>query len=1840
MSHKDNTPLVIRRYPVLQQVYEALGGTPLYTHHKGDFKAALQIAENECQTSSSVGGTTLAAALTGRGIVRTLQGNCSAALGDLDSAVDMAHPDLPLQMLVYLYIYQATRTRYKLFPDLGPAEARDIQYRFDSVETLQEWQAKTNPLAVAYSTDPPLSVVRLVLRLDQEVTSFPRGRPRSDATFQAVQRVLLSTFDTEYEALELLHPDPGLLGQIRLLRARISARMHGAGEEAMKDVQTAEQLFRTTDDVVGLANIELALGDLVAAPLSSPLVWNAFLAEGTYDTTSYWQIDKAEWEVDSGHIRETMASYQKALDLFASANVRRGMAAARMRLGYVKLLEGMRLIDYELTFAAAKDDFELATALSSEAGDAMAFQLGVAQLALCAIGQGGQPEQTARAASIGSWGCREGSFGFALGIGIFFARIGWRWVNYVGDYERALACFRLAETLFESLQAPLSRIHSIIDQLKVYQMLGDFPSCSRALECALDECIAARHQEPGLAAETTQMARWISIQMLGLATGRAAPHLIERVRGYIQSIRDTHEPSHQEGPLSSLDILQNLFHQLQAGESPSGVEPPLAQEMQQHDPASQITDIFLESQLRDSELYQDLYSGKKAEQEGDIETARALFSRVRSVASSLGSRRHYFDALAYAYEGEFEQAGVAYQQCAAQELGTTAWMERTGLGMALDDDRRRQAASRALSFFCEIGRFNEAQNWLQLLEKSWPDWWKKEGQTWLSLGRIAQVQEGVGNLESALQMYEECISTFEAQRRRLSIDGFKVAFAGDSSTGALFFDYIRTLLKLRKQPDMDGSPRSQQLEAKIFDVAERNKARSLLDLIQGGVAGGISSSDYGPLRRWRRLNAYRTSRCGLLEQELHTDRPDQSKVSALKEDIASVEQLIATAENDMSAAGQPVRSVTAEVSTLGAVCEALPHDMLVLEYMFNRDDLFSWAISSDGMVKLHKSSFPRYWLDRAAKRFHEACKGALQPGTLGKELASELLEPFQELMQHYKRLVIVPHSSLHLVPFHALPLTDNSPLSSSHIVTYLPSVSLLRFLDSREVKDDQSPSVLALGNPSNMSFQDVYGQHHPAHPLPGTRQEVSLIAEILAGSKVFVGDDANSSNLRAHIHDNHSILHLAAHCRLVSEIPLLSSISLANGDELSVLDLLNMQLDVDLVVLSACQTGQGTLTAGNDVVGFSRALLAAGARAVLVSLWPVDDEATCELVRYFYQGVSKGQSFPEALNAAQETLRHSCPLIHPQVSASHEIQAEGNQKGPRAQDHRRIALPRDLQPPESLHPVDYSLPAFWAPFILISGLGQGYSQKTTTKDKQPVTGANNSEPATTLSTRSGWHGGLLTWRIVSNAVKFLLVLVWERILFPSLEALELVERPQREGATRIRWRCVCHSLLANAETERIRANKQTQACGKKFYGDIEGISDADLDDVTQSLFSDTECENKKSDDSVNVPTPARRIPDQGAQAFLIQQTVSKWPVNVPSDLTGLQQAIIKSNDLRLSDPDRDRAHPALLDFQHQADQVIVRTMDGIEVGSQQLPSQGSSANPLNDVLIVAEQLARAQHLLALECETPEEALNHRVETELGLVDNGNRGRIIRPDGSDSVAEQDRVYITLRNKGGGTIYTSVFDVNVAGKISLVSSHSPMGIELPPGRSSTLGCDQFATLLTGIEVTWPKGVPKSQPVSEQLVLVFTDRPVDIRHLANPADRPTTTRGARSNLEQLVYRISYGGSRDLGETPGIASICYDVLQVPFSLHPKVIEPASTPTDTSGQTREEEVEPKVDYSIGEWPGEEAPLPGDEIPAPDANAQWRALPSHPPAAAAAPKVGTTTSVQRTDNAPSPVRPG
>lgn len=196
-----------------------------------------------------------------------------------------------------------------------------------------------------------------------------------------------------------------------------------------------------------------------------------------------------------------------------------------------------------------------------------------------------------------------------------------------------------------------------------------------------------------------------------------------------------------------------------------------------------------------------------------------------------------------------------------------------------------------------------------------------------------------------------------------------------------------------------------------------------------------------------------------------------------------------------------------------------------------------------------------------------------------------------------------------------------------------PLIRVVRESDSQRAADRGVALIRALAGGSPPQSVVV---GNPTGDLRDATEEARQVARAL-GVEPLLGADATVQKVRSAL-EVAPVVHLAAHARFESDSPLDSPILLADGT-LRARALIETSNRADLVVLSACETAVGGSLAAAEVAGLTHALLRAGTRAVIASLWPVDDASTAFLMRTFYRVRSSGGSNASALAMAMRETR-------------------------------------------------------------------------------------------------------------------------------------------------------------------------------------------------------------------------------------------------------------------------------------------------------------------------------------------------------------------------------------------------------------------------------------------------------------------------------------------------------------------------------------------------------------------------------------------------------------------------
>lgn len=330
----------------------------------------------------------------------------------------------------------------------------------------------------------------------------------------------------------------------------------------------------------------------------------------------------------------------------------------------------------------------------------------------------------------------------------------------------------------------------------------------------------------------------------------------------------------------------------------------------------------------------------------------------------------------------------------------------------------------------------------------------------------------------------------------------------------------------------------------------------------------------------------------------------------------------------------------------------------LLEYMLGDHSSAVWVITADRVKMIALP--PRSKIEAAVHTFRAAAESREQPAGLesaARRLYRLLLAPAMPVIGRSGRLIIIPDGILYYLPFEGL-LDRSRHVLEDFTIAYSPSATAYSLMRGakREQPRPAGRELLAFGDPQFPAGGQRPGAAGPAlvrsiyrsagfkfPPLPNSRTEVAGIARLFSPDqqKTYLGLSATKSALFSEKVDSYRCLHFATHAMLDERIPAQCGVALtpdgSKGDDgiLRVNEIVDMKLNADLVVLSACQSGLGRLVRGEGMIGLTRAFLYAGARSVVVSLWKVDDLATSRFMQKFYKHLREGADIPSALRQAK-----------------------------------------------------------------------------------------------------------------------------------------------------------------------------------------------------------------------------------------------------------------------------------------------------------------------------------------------------------------------------------------------------------------------------------------------------------------------------------------------------------------------------------------------------------------------------------------------------------------------------
>ena len=567
---------------------------------------------------------------------------------------------------------------------------------------------------------------------------------------------------------------------------------------------------------------------------------------------------------------------------------------------------------------------------------------------------------------------------------------------------------------------------------------------------------------------------------------------------------------------------------------------------------------------------------------------------------------------------------------------------------------------------------------------------------------LAHLYRNLGDLVNAKHEVEAALGIIETQRANVLSQDLRTSYF--ATVRSTYEFYIDILMQMHRQNPSSGFDRS------AFGVSEKARARSFLELLSEARAKGRDGVDPALLDKEHELSeAINTTaqRQVQLLMEKRTEESDQlcKELDGLVAELAQTRDKIRLAN--------PRAVNVPELLTLDEVQRRLLDDETVLlEYVLGDERSYVWVVTRNSLLSYQLG--PRKEIETAARKLHELIASRQmivgEPVSTRTErqtkvdaeipaqtdLVSKLiLGPLAGKLEK-KRLLVVADGALQYVPFQMLTAPDGGGyLLQKYEIVNLPSASTLALLQS--VAANRKPAsklVAVLADPVfeiddprvSLNINDTRPPRandvHIASRDAGISQDgvqiPRLIAsgaeadEIIAAAPWYtgfkaVGFDANREIVLGSQLANYRIIHFATHGLINSERPELSGIVLSLFDNeghpqngfLRLHDIYNLHLPADLVVLSACSTGLGKDVRGEGLIGLTRGFMYAGASGVIASLWKVDDDATAELMKHFYDALfQKGMTPAAALRYAQLTLSQNKRWQSPYYWAGFVIQGQ------------------------------------------------------------------------------------------------------------------------------------------------------------------------------------------------------------------------------------------------------------------------------------------------------------------------------------------------------------------------------------------------------------------------------------------------------------------------------------------------------------------------------------------------------------------------------------------------------
>ncbi|KAH8647035.1 CHAT domain-containing protein, partial [Tricladium varicosporioides] len=1063
----------------------------------------------------------------------------------------------------------------------------------------------------------------------------------------------------------------------------------GNSEKASSMLSDMYRTYLERNDIIGAANCKLIQGDKVLSlPFTNPLALNLIpLDRGLSWDNEVWDATEAQFPLRK--VSGVDIDYQTAYDLFTLGGSKRGQAAVHLRRGCVDHIEAVaaghagRLIESASLYRSAGLHFREASHLFQR--DSVNLHLVYAHQLLLDISVGNHTDVLDRASQIGEWGMNAQNNAVSQFLGLLMLRFGRMIFLASGEatveHVKAMLLCACARICFNSLGDSLLELQAVVAHAMLHQRLGNTRLASAllaeghnilptALQC-FDQLIQAMPN--GDTRETLQMMRY------------------NRLENFNRASRAIFGP----------------------GASPFSIP---ASPMQFA--FAEILRLFSQSlEAVNSDYYQTMKNRRRALiVDADVDTSENYLREFLTRWS--GSTTGFVAETALAcmkvgifhYLGEFNKASQVLSKTIPIIYGgeNDSGQMLPQLQSMISKD---QYTSQRLLAEESIGLCFLAKDWqvgqrvmeyIRNIFPGYPNGISPHDDIWQLLVWVGCIDEHNGRLAQAFDWYLQALRLVETRRHQVSdLDTRRDMFATIHS-GELFSGLARISWQFALAGHLAESrmPQTQTWRDQVLLYLEQGRSRALVDLLM--TEKGMEEDEHDKLQEWA------THEYQMRQLDEASKLPLEQRDKIIKElatDLGTEKGNISIVREELERRSLGLASVLDGANSnpsMNALYSCIPADAACIHINLSRDGMLLLCINSTGIQHVYQNEIVDIEIERTILRFlwlfrqnrkelpeAETCMSLL------KTLSVWIIDPVVTFIRDRKHVIFVPSRSFHKFPFSAL-LLNQKPLFLQKEVSQIPSLTTLSYLAQKTRSYNELVTTVVVKSDQN-------DENDKEKLLPMAGMEAINIAQIHGCVPQNAGSLSNKEF--GILYESSDIVHISTHGIQSGESAWQSSITLR--ENFRVHDLAKSRSKAAMVVFGSCVSGLGEDTIGNDMLGFSHAVIASGALVFLGGLWDVDDLASMFLMVFFHRGIAERKS---NVTLAESWRRAQTQLYELDTPTAKAVLEELRDGWDRAEKKEQVPAEISRQPRDSIGyliediewlKIDFTHPQYWAPFILV-----------------------------------------------------------------------------------------------------------------------------------------------------------------------------------------------------------------------------------------------------------------------------------------------------------------------------------------------------------------------------------------------------------------------------------------------------------------------------------------------------------------------------------------------------------